>query len=483
MSWIDDVIVKLSGGRFSIAGLLNVSAGSIVTEKDKYITSKGVTKVIQITQMPYHYKPELISTITRAVGKISSSIVVNSYIEADRCMVPINHPTFISKANRALQRYAEVDELFNNLGKIHKRSGVFKHNGVSLKSFGEEDVIKAKNTSESYTEVRNNIRKNGAVYFSVRLFIHLTFPDHKSANANYQRIYDMISATVLKAEGMNKKMGTYLLNMSPSVTNVQGITSTNILASEQSLTSLIPYRTQGLVSTKGNLLGTDVAKRAPFYLDPFSTDEGSSILIVGASGSGKTALGYHYGLQSIPNDTTDIFLDLKGGTISKALEELMENYEVINFSGRNSKFINPLVLDSINKDYGVKEAVETTAQWLSLMVGLTETEGSAIDLDNLLKAAIQGYYTELKVSDENLGTYHKTRDMELGRVVEYLGINRNQSTRETDNILYELAAKRISTLLRENGMERNDNAIDITTLYDRDAIIFDFNKDKEVSID
>lgn len=483
MGWIDDIIIKLSGGHFSIAGLLNVSAGSIVTEKDKFITSKGVTKVVQITQMPYHYTQEIITDITRGIGKIDNSISINSYIEAERCVIPINHPTFVTKANRALQRYVEVSELFNGLGSIHKKSGVFKHNGVSLKSFGQEDVIKAKHTSESYTEVRNNIRRNGGVYFNAKIFLHLTFPDHQTANATFESCYNLIDSLVSKSEKLNKKMGTYLLNMSPSVTNVQGITSANVLTSEQSLTNLIPYRTQGLVSTKGNLLGTDVVKKAPFYLDPYSTDEGSSILIVGGAGSGKTALMYHYSLQSMANETTCVYLDLKGGTISKALGQVMDNYEVINFSGKRAKFINPLILDSVNHDYGVDEAVQTTAQWLALMTGLTEKEGNKIDLDNLLKSAIRGYYTEMKVSDSNPATYFYSKEMSLGRLVEFLGTNKNQSEDSEEVRLYELAAKRISSMLREYNMERNDNAVEITTLYDRDAIIFDFDKDTEVTVD
>lgn len=482
MGWVDDLIVKLSGGHFSIAGLLNVSAGSIVTEKDKFITSKGVTKVIQVTQMPYYYRDELITEVTKAVGRVDSSIVVNSYIEANRCVIPINHPTFISKANRALQHYVEQDQLFQGLGKIHRRSGVFKHNGVSLKSFGIENVEAARNTSESYTEVRNNIKKNGGVYFQSRLFFHLTFPDHNSANAHYEAIYNMVDSIVSRSERMNKKMGTYLLNMSPSVTNVQGITSANILASEESLTNLIPYRAQGLVSTEGTLLGTDVEKNAPFYLNPYSTDEGSSILIVGGAGSGKTVFAYHYSIQSMPNDTTAIYLDLKGGTISKALGGLMDNYTTIDFSGKNAKFINPLILDPINKEYGVKEAVSTTAQWLALMVTLEEGEGSPRDLDILLKAAINGYYTEVGVSADNPATYHKSKDMELGRLVDFLGTNKNQETDEEVSKLYKIAAKRISALLEEHNMERNTNAIDITTLYDKDAIIFDFNKDEEITV-
>lgn len=482
MSWIDDVIVKLSGGHFSIAGLLNVSAGSIVTEKDKFITSKGVTKVIQITQMPYTYTDELITVITNGVGGIDNAISVNSYIESERCIIPIKHPTFISKANRALQQYVEIDSLFNGLGSIHRKSGVFKHNGFGLKSFGAEDVIKAKNTSESYTEVRNNIMKNGGVYFLSKIFIHLTFPDHQSANTHYESIYNLISTTVMKTDRIDKKMGTYLLNTSPSVTNVQGITSANILTSQESLTNLTPYRTQGMVSTQGTLLGTDVAKKAPYYLDTNATDEGSSVLVVGSAGSGKTVFAYHFSIQAMANDTTAIYLDLKGGTVSKALGDLMDNFTVIDFSGKNAKFINPLILDSVNKEYGMKEAIQTTASWLALMVELGENEGSALDLDILLKAAIRGYYTKMGVSEDNAKTYYKSKDMELSKIVDFLGENKNQTTDAQEIKLYEIAAKRISALLYEHGMERNKNAIDITTLYDKDAIIFDFNKDKEVTV-
>lgn len=482
MGWVDDLIIKLSGGHFSIAGLLNVSAGSIVTEKDKFVTSKGVTKVIQITQMPYHYTQEIITDITQEVSKMDSSILVNTYIEADRCVIPINHPTFLSKANKALQKYVEINDLYSGLGDIHKRSGVFKHNGVSVKSFGKEDVIKAKQTADSYTEVRNNIRRNGAVYYLTRLFIHLTFPDHHTANAHYESIFNLIDSMANKSSRVNKKMGTYLLNMSPSVTNVQNINSTNILASHESLTNLIPYRTQGLVSTRGILIGTDQKKKAPFYLDAYGTDEGSSVLINGGAGSGKTAFAQHMAIQAIVNDTTTIMLDLKGQTVGPALGQLMDNYEVINFSGKRAKFINPLILDIVNKGYTMEEAIRTTAAQLMIMVGLTPDEGNEIDLENMLKAAIRGYYSYMKVDDANPRTYHLTKDMTLGTIIDYLGKNRNQTDNPDEIKMYGIASKRISSLLHEYGMDTNENAIDITTLYDRDTIVFDFDKDKETSI-
>lgn len=483
MGWVDDMIIKLSGGYFSIAGLLNVSAGSIVTEKDKFVTAKGVTKVIQITEMPYYYSTELFDDVNKYLSRIDHTIFMNTYIEAERCVVPISHPTFVSKANKALRQYVEIDALFNSLGKIHQRSGVFKHNGMRMQSFGIEDVVNAKNKSDSYTEVRNHIRSGGGVYFLATVFLHITFPTMESANVNFESVFNFVQSIVKKASKMDKRMGTYLLNVSPSVTNVQGITSTQLLVSQESLSTLVPYRTEGMVSTKGNLLGVDVNKKTPFFLDTYSTDEGSSAVIVGKAGSGKTVFAYHYSLQSMPNETTCIYLDLKGGTISKALSSLMDNYEVINFSGKTAKFINPLVLNKLNSGYEMRDAIDTTAVWLSLMVNLQPSEGNKTDLLNILKSAVQGYYTKMGVFEDNPATYYKSRDMELGEIVEFLGSNKNATTDPDEIKLYNLTAKRVSSMLQEYGMHRNDNAIDITSLFDRDAIIFDFDKDTEVSME
>lgn len=483
MSWVDDLIIKLSGGSFTLANLMNLSAGSLVTEKDKYITAKGVTKVIQIREMPYEFSRELITLITKAVSKIDANVRVSTSLDIQPCKIPINHPTFVSKANKALEKYVQVDQLYRGLSGIHKRSGVFRHNGVSMKSFGKEDVIQARQTSESYTDVRNNINQNGGVYFLCRIFVHLTFPDVNSSKALYETIYSTINGLVKRADKIDKKMGTYLLNMSPAVTNQQGISYPTVLTSEQSLTNLLPYRSQGLVSTKGDCLGTDVRKKGPFYLDTYSTPEGSSVLISATAGAGKTVFAYHYSLQSLANDTTNIYLDLKGHTVSKALGELMDNVITIDFSGKQSKFINPLILSSVNKEYDIRSATDTTASWLSIMVDLLPNEGHSADLDLILKAAIRGYYTEMGVSDANPDSYSKTKDMELGKLLEHLGNNRQQSTNTNEIALYEIASKRISSVLYDYNMMLNTNAIDVTSLYDSDAIIFDFNKDEQTTID
>lgn len=482
MGWIDDMIIKLSGGYFSIAGLLNVSAGSIVTEKDKFITSKGVTKVIQITQMPFQYREQLLTNITNYCRRVDKKILINSYIEADRCMIPINHPTFVSKANKALQEYYQKDKLFRGLDTIHQRAGVFRHNGVKMQSFGVEDVIEAKAKADSYTEVRNHIRGGGGVYFLARLFIHITYPNNEVASAQHLAITNYVGSIVKQCESMEKKMGTYLLNMSPSVTNVQNITSADILASQESLASLIPYRAEGLAAVKGNLMGTDVNRKTPFFFDPYSTDEGSSAIIVGKAGEGKTVFAYHYSIQSMANETTSIYLDLKGSTVANALGQLMDNYEVINFSGKNAKFINPLILNKINSNYEMNDAVNTTALWLSLMVNLQPNEGNEEDLLIILKSAIRGYYTKCGVSEHNKATYINSLEMNLGGIVELMGTNRNTTNSQDELKLYEIATKRISALLNDYNMIRNDNAIDIASLYDKDAIIFDFDKDTEVTV-
>lgn len=483
MSWIDDLIVKLSGGTFTLANLMSLSAGSLVTEKDKFITAKGVTRVVQIKEMPYEFHRELITLINNMVTKVDSTVRVSSYIEAEGCKIPIAHPTFVSKANKALEKYVQTDQLYRGLGTIHQKSGVFRHNGVSMKSFGKEDVVAAKQTSESYTDVRNNIRQNGGVYFLTKVFIHLTFVDVNSSKASFDSIFSGIQGIVKKAERIDKKMGTYLLNSSPAVTNQQGVQYSTLLTSEESLTNLMPYRSQGLIATQGTRLGTDVRKKAPFYLDTHATSEGSSVLVMGTAGSGKTVFSYHYSLQAMATETSTIYLDLKGGTVNNALGKLMDNYITLDFSGKNAKFINPMILSKVNKEYSVKDATETTAVWLALMVDLAPGEGHPTDLDRLLKSAIKGYYTELGVTDSNTDTYSKTSVMELGKLVSHLGSNRQQSTSEDEIRIYEIAIKRISALLYEHNMNLNTNAIDVTSLYDYDAIIFDFNKDQSNTID
>lgn len=482
MGWIDDLVVKLSGGAFSIAGLLNVSAGSIVTEKDKFITSQGITKVIQITEMPFRYADDLIVKISKMVAKENNNIMVKSYIEAERCVIPTGHVTFVNKANKAVQKYAELDQLFRSLDPINQKAGVFRHNGVRQQSFTKADVEKAKSISDSFTEVRNHIKQDGGVYFLAKIFIHLVFPTNDLMLAHYVTIANFIESEVARVERVNKKVGTYLMNMSPAATNIQGISSSTVLASQESLTNLIPYRSEGLLSTKGVLMGTNVLSSTPFYIDVFSCPDGSTVLVVADAGSGKTTFCYHYAAQKMGAGVTVVYFDIKGKAVSKVFSEITDDYTTLAFSGKDAQFINTLLLDPNNPDYTMEDAIKVTADWFSIMVALQPNEGNSQDLTNLLKAAIRGYYTSVGVSPTNIDSYVNSQGMELGRVIEFLGQNRNESTSKIDVNLYEIAAKRILALLQEYNMMRNDNAIDIASLFDYGGIIFDFNKNKDVTL-
>lgn len=480
MGWFDDLINKLSGGAFSIASLLNISGGSLVTEKDKFITSAGITKVIQVTEMPHIYSKNFVQEITKYVAGVDPNILVKVYMEADPVTIPVGHVSFVNKANNALKKYIELDTLYQNLPPAIKASGVYHNNGMRTRSFTREDVMKAKATSDSFNEVRNHIKRDGGVYFLCRIFVHLTFKDQDSLNANFSTIAAFIGSEAANTVVVNKKMATYLMNMSPSATNIQGIPSSTVLVSQESLTNLLPYRAEGLLSTKGTLMGTNVKTDTPFFLDSYSNPDGTSVLIHADSGSGKTSFATHFSLQRMGSGVSTVYLDIKGTGVTAAYSQLIDEYQTIAFFGKGAKFINMLFLNSNNPDYTVEEAVDTTANWLAIMVKLKESEGNHQDLINILKAAIRGYYASLNISDANIASYDLSYQMELGKVVEFLGTNRNESTSSLEMDLYEVTAKRISSILNDYNMSRNDNALDISTLFDVNSLIFDFNKSKDV---
>lgn len=483
MGFVDKMIQTLSGGVFSIGGMINVSAAGIVTENDKFFTQQGVSKIYQVNEMKPVYADDLISKITSNLARLDKSLAIKTYFDVTNCSVSINTPQYTRRMNTAIKNYLEFKTDFEKLPIEIQKSGIYHDNGAQRWSFTAKDVLKRKHRYDSYVDVSNHLRQENGVYFLVSLFITVVYKDLELCQALDSQVANIISAEVQKSTNIHKNIATLLSSFSPSTLNTAGTTVSTMLVSEENLTHLLPFRSEGVLSTRGIPLGTNVGNYTPLWIDLFSKPEGAATIICAKAGKGKSFMGYIYALQLIGAANTVIYIDLKGTEVYQCMKQAMDNIIQVDFSEKSSLFVNTMLLSKFVPDYTMEDAIKVTSEMLSIFVNINEnTEGNPTDVLAILRHAIQSYYNEVGVVSGVTDTYDRSEEMNYLKLISYIGnqMAADDSGRLTN--LYEIITERLTEAILQYKMKNNDNALKLDELFGYSAIVFSFNKNEDVSV-
>lgn len=504
--WFNKIIQKMSGGFFSIGSMINVAAGSIVTERDKYFTEEGVFRLYAVTEMPFEYAESLIVKLSERIARINPSLVVKSYFEIHNVTIPINTPQFVGRMNRLTNKYINVKKQWNLLDDDYKRAGLNFNNGIRRIFFNETHLTKMAHQHFSFTEVNNHIKHNGGVYFTVTLFIKVGFPDLDTFKGLDNQVQQIIKSELQKslheiaislgktkeqAEGLStmrqtgtavsidKTTATILANFGPAVNNYGGAKMATMLVSERNLTQLIPFRHEGIVSDEGVPIGVNPDNNTPLWLPMFSYPEGSSTIVCGKAGSGKSFLMYVLSLNLVGMGCTVVYIDLKGTEVSQCLGAAMDNIKTIDFSEKEGQFINTMIISKDIPDYTMSDAVKATAEMLSIFVCLKENEGNETDLLGILRGAVRSYYNEQGVKEDNVDTWHFSQDMNFKTLLSYVSLQKD-SSEEIE--LYTLITNRLAEAFMTYKLNDNHRNLQLQDLLSYSVVSFNFNKNTEVRV-
>lgn len=483
MSVIDKFIQFMTGGFFSIGSMVKVSAAGVITERDKYFTQQGVSRVYQINQMKPIYDYDLISSISNAINKIDNQIIIKTYYEVMNTTISLNTPMYTRQMNRQIQEYLEVKSLFESLPKEVQESGVYSDNGVNRWSFTKTDVLKKKHKYDSYVDVNNHIRNDRGVYFLVALFITVVYPNLDICKALDSQIETIIKKEVSNVTSIDKNIASFLMCFSPSTQNTTGMKANTLLVSEQNLTQLMPFRREGILSQHGIPLGTNIKNTTPFWINPYASPEGAATVIAAKAGKGKSTLAFTYATNLVGANHTLVYIDLKGTEVTKCLSAVMDSVITIDFSEQSSKFVNTMHLSKFVPNYTLEDAIKTTSEMLSIFVNINpNTEGNPSDVILILKHALRSYYNEIGVVSGVLETYYLSESMTYLGIIPYIGKQQEADDENHLKLLYEIIPDRLAEAFVEFNMKTNDTAISLDDLFGYSIIVFSFNKNDDVQV-
>jgi len=504
--WFNKIIQKLTGGFFSIGSMINVAAGSIVTERDKYFTEEGVFRLYTVTEMPFEYAESLIVKLSERITKINPVLVVKSYFEIHNVTIPINTPQFVGRMNRLTNKYVNVKKQWNLLDDDYKKAGLNVNNGIRRIFFNETHLTKMAHQHFSFTEVNNHIKHNGGVYFTATIFLKVGFPDLDAFKGLDNQVQQIIKSELQKslqeiaiglgktkeqaenlstmrqtgiAVPIDKTTATVLANFGPAVNNYGGAKMATMLVSERNLTQLIPFRHEGIVADEGVPIGVNPDNNTPLWLPMFSSPEGSSTIICGKAGSGKSFVAYVLALNLVGMGNTVVYIDLKGTEVTECLGSAMDNIKTIDFSEKNGQFVNTMIISKDIPDYTMGDAVKSTAEMLSIFVNLQEGEGNEIDLIGVLRGAVRSYYNEVGVKEDNVDTWHFSQDMNFKTLLSYIS---SQKDSAEESKFFTTITNRLAEAFMTYRINDNHRNLQLQDLLSYSVVSFNFNKNTEVRV-
>jgi len=504
--WFNKIMQKMSGGFFSIGSMVNVAAGSIVTERDKYFTEEGVFRLYAVTEMPFEYAESLIVKLSERITKINPDLVVKSYFEIHNVSIPINTPQFVGRMNRLTNKYVNVKKQWNLLDDDYKKAGLNFNNGIRRIFFNETHLTKMAHQHFSFTEVNNHIKHNGGVYFTATIFLTVGFPDLEAFRGLDTQVQQIIKGELQKslqeiaiglgkpqeqieklstmrqtgiAHSIDKTTATILANFGPAVNNYGGAKMATMLVSERNLTQLIPFRHEGIVADEGVPIGVNPDNNTPLWLPMFSSPEGSSTIVCGKAGSGKSFMSYVLALNLVGMGNTVVYIDLKGTEVTECLGAAMDNIKTIDFSEKNGQFVNTMIISKDIPDYTMSDAVKATAEMLSIFVNLQKEEGNDTDLLGILRGAVRSYYNTVGVKEDNVDTWHFSQEMNFKTLLSFISSQKDSSE---ESEFYIIITNRLAEAFMTYHINNNHRNLQLQDLLSYSVISFNFNKNTEVRV-
>jgi len=408
--------------------------------------------------------------------------------------------------NRLTNKYVNVKKQWNMLDDDYKKAGLNINNGVRRIFFNETHLTKMAHQHFSFTEVNNHIKHNGGVYFTVTIFLKIGFPDLEAFRGLDTQVQQIIKGELQKslheiAVGMgkpkeeadklstmrqtgvchsiDKTTATVLSNFGPSVNNYGRAKVANMLCSERNLTQLIPFRHEGIVADEGVPIGVNPENNTPLWLPMFSSPEGSSTIVCGKAGSGKSFMSYVLALNLVGMGNTVVYIDLKGTEVTECLGAAMNNIKTIDFSGEKGQFVNTMIISKDIPDYTMGDAVKSTAEMLSIFVNLQKEEGNDTDLLGILRGAVRSYYNTVGVKEDNIDTWHFSQEMNFKNLLSFISSQRDSI--EEDK-LYTVITNRLAESFMTYRINDNHRNLQLQDLLSYSVISFNFNKNTEVTV-
>ena len=495
-------------------GLLNVyteyfanwvSGGNLITRDkisllglkplyDRFLTNGYITKVWCIVRVPVYMESNLTQAIRQEMFKLCPNVrtIVHTYNQPIKPNVQSD--VFKRHLKKSANAYNQYRDIFESLDESDQLLGATEKGPQNQKFYiNRETLDRIRMVYDSYVYVYD-MASHGKKFTHTYYFIQASAKNKRDMREYQKHLQTFLSAEQITFRPINGSVSQYLANYCPGTFIQEDVKKVDpMLFSQDNLAALTPYKTKGLVNSKGTLMGVDAQNMLPFFLDFKSSGAAQVIMWLAKSGAGKTYAAFFTALELIGENTHCSALDIKGNEWNKLAPFLSEgSAKVISMDDANPRFVNTMRLDDLNCTVddcqeAFSVAVRDTVTLLSLMVNVQDADRvNASDVDMILEQAVMKMYNKREVYKDNPDTFYRTRDMRYEEILDIVDtIAATHSFTEDQVKCCDLIRTRCANFFLAEGRYSDafKNEITVGEIIDSPLVIYSFNKNSTAVLD
>lgn len=329
----------------------SLSALAIKPLYNKIVTRKYIKKVIGILNIPTNYDESLTESLQDCVYSADKNSRVFINIYSIPTTIDVNSDQFKRQMSSSEDAYNNYRDMFSNLTGTEKSTGknVFA-GGIRRVNINKRELEKRQQVYESFEYVNSVVRNKGKLTNSY-LFIEVVSPTDRTMNIVMKEVRDYLDTLGFNYKELSANSSSFMSNYSPAcyIRQANSKDFNDILLSDENITALCPYKTQGFIGDgTGTLVGVNANSMTPFILNFFKTGDRQIVWLNAQSGYGKTMQAFIMALSFLGANIHCSALDVKGDEWIKM--SAFSRYINIDISESSSTYINIYRLDDISLD-------------------------------------------------------------------------------------------------------------------------------------
>lgn len=481
----------INGGNFAKRRRMN--ATDIVPEYGQVYTKSSIKKVYRIAGIkPENVNLAMVDYIRDHMFDLNPNVECIVSVQNWPIRMDVNGEKFNRQMARANEAYASYREAFESQSGLARLTGkTYRLPGGGRLRMSREKLDDLKQMFLSYYYLYNYLSSGGSVSLT-EVFIELSGEDPREVKHAGDDLYGILGPLSIGLEEVKGILKTYMMECGlamPPAMKLNKKFLPQLLFTDENMTAFTSYKSRGLVSDSGILMGVDFRSRLPFMIDLFKAPSAQVFLLMGKTGSGKTYAAWQMALSALAIGEYVTAIDIKGREWSR-LDGLVST-KILTFDERHPSFVNTLRLDDIeatqsNASELYSTAIKGTVTLLSLIVNLQSHEGNPNDLELVLREAVTKLYSMRRVDPNNPGSFKNTAGMKYSDVLpilESLGTTVSYTPEQKKMVM--LARSRCHAYLGDAGIfaEAFQNEVTLHDVLEYPLVIYEFNKNQNAMTD
>ena len=459
---------------------------------DRFMTHDYITKIWMVRSLPVQYNRNLTDILRNELFKTHPDVKTIVHFVNEPVNFSVKSNLFMRQFENISQKYHEYEDFFETLTDDQRLAGVYDINPKTGRKVyvTEKDMQNVKDEYDSYMYLFEQSTNNHS-FSNTFYFVQASCSSKREMRRYTKSIEGLFASQDVMYVELHGNISSYLSNFCPAT--FMGRSNgkfAHMLTTDTNITGFVPVRTKGLVGGKGLLMGLDIQTGLPFWLDMFNSGTAQISMIIGKTGCGKTYFAFALALWLAALGVHFSAIDIKGGEWGKiaAYVPMIE----IDMGGVNSCFVNTLRLDDVHCDSreeaaeAFDTAVRGTVGTFEVVTALTEDEGNPADLHALLDKAVMKVMHRNGVIPENPDSFSRTRHLKYSDVLDVVrDLQSSSSYTESQKTICQLVITRGSDYFLAEGRYASSMMKELTLqeIYDSPAVVYNFNKNKNVMLD